>query len=100
MGTGDTVPEVIQELGTTPHFITAEELQSADLSQWNTIVIGIRAYSTRNELVAAQSRLDDYVSNGGTLVVQYQSQTFPAPLPLALGQTPERVVDETAPVKL
>ena len=63
-------------------------------------MIGIRAYSTRPELAMAEPRLDEFVRGGGTLVVQYQSETFPAPLPLAMGRTPERVVDETAPVKL
>ena len=100
MGTGDTVPEAIQELGVTPHLLTTEELQMGDLSQWSTIVIGIRAYSNRPELTMVEARLEDYVRRGGTLVVQYQSQTFPAPLPLAMGQTPDRVVDETTPVKL
>jgi LmbE family N-acetylglucosaminyl deacetylase len=100
MGTGDALPEAIAELGVAPHLLTPDELRSGDLSQWSTIVIGIRAYSTRPELATLQSRLDDYVKAGGTLLVQYQSQTFPAPLPLAMGQTPERVVDETTPVKL
>ncbi len=100
MGPGDAVPEAITELGVVPHLLTPDELRLADLSQWSTIVVGIRAYSTRPELSMAQPRLDAYVRAGGTLVVQYQSQTFPAPLPLAMGQTPERVVDETTPVKL
>ena len=100
MGTGDTVPEAITELGVEPHLLTDDELASGDLSQWNVIVIGIRAYSTRPGLTLAQPRLDDFVERGGTLVVQYQSATFPAPLPLAMGRTPERVVDEDAPVKL
>jgi hypothetical protein len=34
------------------------------------------------------------------LIVQYQSGNFPAPLPLSLGRSAERVVDEQAPVKL
>jgi LmbE family N-acetylglucosaminyl deacetylase len=100
MGTGDTVPEFIEELGLEPHLLTDEELTAGDLSQWNVIVIGIRAYSTRQGLSLAQPRLDAYVERGGTMVVQYQSATFPAPLPLAMGRTPERVVDETDPVKL
>ena len=37
---------------------------------------------------------------GGTLVVQYQSGNFPAPLPVEMGRMAERVVDEPAPVKL
>jgi LmbE family N-acetylglucosaminyl deacetylase len=100
MGTGDRVPEAIEGLGVAPHLLTAAELTAGDLSAWNVIVIGIRAYSARPELTAAQPRLDEFVRRGGTLVVQYQSANFPAPLPLSLGRTPERVVDEAAPVKL
>jgi LmbE family N-acetylglucosaminyl deacetylase len=100
MGTGDLVPQAIEALGEPPHLLTAAELTSADLSAWNVIVIGIRAYSVRPELAAAQSRLNEFVQRGGTLVVQYQNSSFPAPLPLSMGRTPERVVDEQAPVKL
>jgi hypothetical protein len=100
MGTGDMVPQAIEALGVTPHLISAQELASGDLKQWNTIVIGIRAYTARPELVAAEPRLEEFVERGGTLVVEYQSSTFPAPLPVTLGRMPERVVDEQAPVKL
>ncbi|HWG21550.1 MAG TPA: PIG-L family deacetylase [Terracidiphilus sp.] len=100
MGPGDLVPEAIEAMGVTPHLLSPEELSSADLSAWNVILIGIRAYSTRPELAAAQPRLDDFVRNGGTLIVQYQSGNFPAPLPLSMGRTAERVVDEEAPVNL
>jgi LmbE family N-acetylglucosaminyl deacetylase len=101
MGTGDLVPEAIEGMGLTPHLLTSAELASSDLSAWNVIVIGIRAYSARPELAAAQPRLDAFVRAGGTLIVQYQSANFPAPLPLSMGgRTAERVVDERAPVKL
>jgi LmbE family N-acetylglucosaminyl deacetylase len=100
MGTGDLVPEAIKGLGVAPHLLTAAELTTGDLSAWNVIVIGIRAYSARPELTAAQPRLDEFVRLGGTLIVQYQSANFPAPLPLSMGRMPERVVDEAAPVKL
>jgi LmbE family N-acetylglucosaminyl deacetylase len=100
MGTGDLVPEAIEALGIKPHLVTDDELATADLSQWNVLVIGIRAYSTRPGLAAAEPRLDSFVERGGTLVVQYQGATFPAPLPLSMKGMPERVVDEQAPVKL
>jgi LmbE family N-acetylglucosaminyl deacetylase len=100
MGPGDLVPEAIEAMGVPPHLLTEAELAAGDFSAWNVLVIGIRAYSTRPDLALAQPRLEEFVRNGGTLVVQYQSATFPAPLPLAMGRTPERVVDETAPVKL
>ena len=100
MGTGDHVPEAIEALGGAPRFLTAKDLATGDLSAWNVIVIGIRAYAARPELAADQPRLDEFVRRGGTLIVQYQSENFPAPLPLSMGRTPERVVDEQAPVKL
>jgi LmbE family N-acetylglucosaminyl deacetylase len=100
MGTGDTVPDAIEALGVQPHILSASELASGDLSQWNVIVIGIRAYSSVPGLAAAQPRLNAYVDHGGTVIVQYQGGTFPAPLPIALGRTPERVVDEQSKVEL
>jgi LmbE family N-acetylglucosaminyl deacetylase len=100
MGTGDLVPEAIEGLGGTANLLTAAELVSGDLSAWNVIVIGIRAYSARPELAAAQPRLEEFVRRGGTLIVQYQNGNFPAPFPLSMGRMPERVVDETASVKL
>jgi LmbE family N-acetylglucosaminyl deacetylase len=99
MGTGDEVPDAIEALGVTPHLLTPAEITSADLSAWNVLVVGIRAYSARPELAAAQPRLDEFVRRGGTLIVQYQSANFPAPVLLNLGHA-ERVVDEAAPVKL
>ena len=101
MGTGDLVPEAIEELGVQPHLLSDSDLSSGDLSAWNVIVIGIRAYSNRPVLTAAQPRLDEFVRNGGTLIVQYQGGNFPAPLPLAMNnRMPERVVDEQSPMKL
>jgi len=100
MGTGDAVPQAIESLGAVPHLLTAGELTAGDLRQWNTIVVGIRAYSMRPELTAAEPRLEAFVRQGGTLLVQYQSADFPAPAPLKLGRAPEKVVEEEAPVKL
>ena len=100
MGTGDLVPHAIEGLGAAPQLLSAPELSSGDLSRWNVIVIGIRAYSARPELAAAQPRLEEFVRQGGTLIVQYQSGSFPAPLSVAMGRMPERVVDEQAQVKL
>ncbi len=100
MGTGDLVPEAIEAMGIMPHILSASELTSGDLSAWNVIVIGIRAYSAHPELTRAQPRLEEFVRRGGSLIVQYQSGNFPAPFPLSMGRMAERVVDEQAPVKL
>ena len=100
MGTGDLVPEAIRELGIEPHVLPASDLAAADLSQWNVLVIGIRAYSASSELAATEPRIEDFIERGGNVIVQYQSGTFPAPLPIELGRAAERVVDERAAVKL
>ncbi|MGD0857889.1 MAG: PIG-L family deacetylase [Terracidiphilus sp.] len=100
MGSGDLVPEAIEALGVKPHILNAQEIVSDEFSTWNILVIGIRAYSVHPELTLAQPRLEQFVRRGGTLIVQYQSGNFPAPFPLSMGRSPERVVDETAPVKL
>ncbi|MGA8109351.1 MAG: PIG-L family deacetylase, partial [Acidobacteriaceae bacterium] len=100
MGTGDDVPTDLAEIGIHPHLIGPSELANGDLSAYDTIVIGIRAYSSRPDLEAATQRLFDYVQKGGTLVVQYQSNQFPAPYPLTLGRNPEKVVEEQDPVTL
>jgi hypothetical protein len=98
MGPGDEVPEAIEELGVAPHLLSDAELSAGDYSSWNVIVVGIRAYSTRPVVAASQAHLDDFVRRGGTMIVQYQTEAFPAPLPLTVNRT--NVVDEEAPVKL
>jgi hypothetical protein len=100
MGTGDEVPDAIEALGAMPHVLTTAEINDSDFSAWNVVVVGIRAYSALPALTAAQPRLNEFVKRGGTLIVLYQSANFPAPLPLSLGQAPERVVDESDAVKL
>jgi LmbE family N-acetylglucosaminyl deacetylase len=101
MGPGDLVPEALEGIGINPHLISDNDLISGNLGAYNIILIGIRAYSVRPALAKVQTRLEDFVRNGGTVVVQYQSSTFPAPLPLSMGnRLPERVVDEQSAVKL
>jgi len=91
MGTGDDVPRALDELGVTPHFLSGSDLANADLSRYSAIVIGIRAYSNRPDLIANNARLLNYVHNGGTLIVQYQSAPFDnyGPYPFTLGRNPE-----------
>jgi LmbE family N-acetylglucosaminyl deacetylase len=100
MGTGDDVPEALAEIGVQTHLLTPTDLAQTDLSTYDAIVVGIRAYSDRPDLTAATQRLFAYVRDGGTLLVQYQSVQFPAPYPVTLGRNPEKVVDEHAPVTL
>jgi hypothetical protein len=101
-GVGDQVPPAIEQLGAKLSFIDQDELAWGDLSKYDTIVTGVRAYERRADLRAYNRRLLDYVEKGGTVVVQYnkfefnQSQYGPYPA-LVSGN---RVSDETVPVKI
>jgi LmbE family N-acetylglucosaminyl deacetylase len=73
MGAGDDIPTVLKQAGMDVTLIPPEKLASADLSRYGTIVLGIRAYDTQKDVVANNKKLLDYVSAGGTLVVQYNA---------------------------
>jgi LmbE family N-acetylglucosaminyl deacetylase len=102
MGVGDEVPQAIAQLGASVTLLTADDLAWGDLARFNTIVTGVRAYERRADLRANNSRLLEYVRNGGTLVVQYNKQEFNeaqyGPYPAVVSQG--RVTDEHAPVKI
>ena len=76
MGVGDQVPPAIEQLGAKVEMIGAEDLAWGNLSRFDTIVTGVRAYERREDLRANNSRLLDYVQNGGTLIVQYNKFEF------------------------
>ncbi|HEX8817924.1 MAG TPA: PIG-L family deacetylase [Terriglobales bacterium] len=73
MGAGDEIPTVLKQIGVDLTMIDAEKLASTNLAPYATIVVGIRAYDTQKGLVANNQKLLDWVSAGGTLIVQYNS---------------------------
>jgi LmbE family N-acetylglucosaminyl deacetylase len=73
MGAGDDIPTVLQQIGMDVTVVPAENLASEDLSRYGTIVLGIRAYDTQKDVSANNKKLLDYVSGGGTLIVQYNT---------------------------
>jgi hypothetical protein len=75
MGAGDEIPSVLRGLGLNISLISPQELASGDLSRYDTIVLGIRAYDVRTEVREQNRRLLDYVNRGGTLILQYNQST-------------------------
>jgi LmbE family N-acetylglucosaminyl deacetylase len=73
MGAGDDIPTVLAQVGMDVTLMPAEQLGNRDLSRFGTIVLGIRAYDTQKDVVANNQKLLDFVSAGGTLVVQYNA---------------------------
>ena len=101
-GTGDDVPKALENLNQNVRVLAESDLTHGDLSGFDAIVLGVRAYAVRADLKAANGRLLDYVKNGGVLIVQYNLQGFDdnyGPYPLSLGSNPQKVVDENSPVK-
>lgn len=102
-GSGDDVPASLVDLGIHVHFLTKEDLASGDLSKFNEILVGVRAYAVRDDLRTFNGRLMDYVKNGGVVVVQYQTPEFDhdfGPYPYVMTSDPEEVTDEHSVVKI
>jgi LmbE family N-acetylglucosaminyl deacetylase len=105
MGVGDEVPAGIMQLGVQVRPLEAQDLASGDLSQYDAIVTGTRAYAVRDDLRTSNRRLLDYVQNGGNLVVLYNTpaefdpNAF-APYPAQLPRDAEEVSEEDSPVTI
>ncbi len=104
MGAGDDIPAVLRQIGLDVAMLTPQDVATGDLQRFGTIVLGIRAYDTREDVKKNNQRLLDYVKNGGTLLVQYNTQPTEfnagnyAPYPATLSRN--RVTVEDAPVTL
>jgi LmbE family N-acetylglucosaminyl deacetylase len=104
MGAGDDIPTVLRQIGMDITLIPAEKLASEDLGRYETIVLGIRAYDTQKDVTANNRKLLDYVSAGGTLIVQYNTDPSDfnsghfTPYPAQLSHA--RVSVEEAPVEI
>ena len=102
MGAGDDIPSNLEAIGYTVHMLKVEDLTEASLKELDALVLGIRAYNVLDELPFKNDILMEYVANGGTMLVQYNtsgrgSRNFTmAPYPLRLSR--DRVSDETAAV--
>jgi len=99
-GASDRVPEALLAVGLPIELIGADSLARGDLSRYDAIVIGSRAYETDPALVANNGRLLEYGRNGGLIVVQYQQYPYIdggfAPYPMTIARPHDRVTDENA----
>ena len=101
MGAGDEVPAALSQLGYSVESIGDEDLETGDLSRFDAIVSGVRAYNTRPKLRSANNRLLDYVRQGGRYIVQYNTAQRTGGLsfgPFPFRITQDRVSVEEAPV--
>ena len=102
MGSGDEIPQSLEQIGYQVEFIEPSTLGSADLSKYESIIVGIRAYNTEKQLINGNAFLLEYVKKGGNLIVQYNTyrdllieQIGPYPFKISS----ERVTEEDAEVR-
>ena len=102
-GAGDNVAESLQQLGYQVTELTDEKLSNEPLDQYQAIVTGIRAYNTKERLQVHYEKLMKYIEQGGTLIVQYNTNSRVGPVQAKIGPYPfsisrDRVTDEHAKV--
>ena len=103
-GAGEEGPGFLANLGITPELLDADDLAEGDLDRFDVIVAGSRVYEVRHDVMAHNQRLLDYVSRGGTLIVQYNKYEIVeggfTPYPITMARPHGRVTDEKAPVRI
>jgi LmbE family N-acetylglucosaminyl deacetylase len=102
MGAGDEVPKSLKQMGYEVEIIKPEEISATRLLNFDVVMTGIRAYNTVSELAFKQSILLDFVKNGKTMIVQYNTLddlVTPTIAPYLLKISRDRVTEENAEVR-
>ncbi|CAH1001471.1 Mycothiol S-conjugate amidase [Neolewinella maritima] len=104
-GAGDAIPEALSSIGLDVSLLDDVEASIGDLGKYDAIVVGVRAYNTLDRMPVYQPRLLEYVKQGGTLIVQYNTnrrlKIDEKNLgPYALELSRDRVTVEDAPVSI
>ena len=102
-GSGDRVAAALSVLDVHPLMLGPADLAAADLTRYDVILVGVRAYAVREDLRKHNARLLAYAKQGGVLIVQYQTPEFDqnfGPYPYQMGRRPEEVSQEDAVVTI
>ncbi len=104
-GAGDEVPAALRQAGYDVTVLNEEAIAHGSLAPYQAIVTGVRAFNVDARLPYLHERLMKYVADGGTMVVQYNTQNFLSSVPAEIGPAPfkishERVTDENAAVTM
>ncbi|MFT6996897.1 MAG: LmbE family N-acetylglucosaminyl deacetylase [Cryomorphaceae bacterium] len=98
-GPGDEVAKYLRAVGYDVEIIQEDDMVTGNFDRFDAIVTGIRAYNTREDLAFSKEALNEYVKNGGTWLVQYNTSRrikVDQIGPYAFELSRERVTDETA----
>jgi len=103
-GAGDDVAASLVDVGYDVTTLDDASLAVADLSAFDSIVVGVRAYNVNPRLRFHHARLMAWVEAGGTLVTQYNAVNRISDVASPIGPWPfeitrDRVTGEAAPVR-
>ena len=103
-GAGDAIPEALEQLGYEVVYLKEADLTTAHLKGLDAIVVGIRAFNMYAYLSDKQAVLNEYIANGGNLIVQYLKSNQVGTQNIKVGPYPltvnsgRRVTEENAKV--
>lgn len=103
-GSGDDVAESLKQLGYNITFLTPQQLIESNLSRFSAIVFGVRALNIHSNIYLAKEKINEYIYNGGNVLVQYNTNSRVGPVQNLIGPYPfdisrNRVTNENSPVK-
>ncbi|RXH54901.1 PIG-L family deacetylase [Granulicella sibirica] len=103
-GTGDEIPDNLEDLGIHATLITTSQLNQEHLRFFDVVVLGVRAYAAHPDLATMNPQLLAYAKAGGVVIVQYNTSrygTSEAPFAITVpGSSDRNVVVEDDPVTL
>ena len=104
-GAGDKVTEILEELGYNITILDQSNLNTANLSNFDAIITGVRAYNINEWLNSYYNKLMNYVKQGGNLIVQYNTSSNIGPVWAKMGPynfdiSRNRITNEDATVTL
>ncbi|MGQ0763475.1 MAG: PIG-L deacetylase family protein [Acidobacteriota bacterium] len=102
-----SLPNALNALGVESKELSVDEVKTADLSKYTSIIVDNRVYESQPALIATNQKLLDYANAGGNLIVFYhridefnpnpqRNRPQLSPYKLILGN--QRITDENAPI--
>ena len=102
-GAGDNVAEVLRLAGLQVDILSEQDITVEKLKKYDAVLTGVRLINTEKRMNYWMHVLNQYVNNGGTLVMQYNTlqdmaTTNIGPYPITLSS--QRVTEENAAITL
>ena len=103
MGAGDDIPNNLRQIGYEVALLDKDQIVATDLAKYDAVILGVRALNTLPWLSFKMSELLKYTENGGTLIIQYNTNRRMvtdrfSPYPIKVSR--DRVTVEEAEVRM